>query len=53
MNEDLRCKDCNKFKRPSWLSDSELGLCHEGMYGIDEASDKNDTACEYFEAKEK
>jgi hypothetical protein len=47
-----KCKDCAKFMRPSWLIDIELGMCREGMFGDGEPSDKNDSACEFFEEKE-
>ena len=50
--DELTCDDCRKFRRPSWISDIELGICQEGMFGDCEASDKNESACKHFEKKE-
>ena len=53
MSDEMkRCKDCVKFRQPHWISDRELGICSEGMFGDGEASDKNDSACEHYEEKD-
>jgi len=46
------CGDCGKFKTPHWISDKDLGICGEDMFGHAEASDKNESACEYFKEKD-
>jgi hypothetical protein len=33
------------------LSDRELVFCLEGMFGNNEPSDKNESACRWFEQK--
>lgn len=48
----MKCKHCRKFIRPSWISDKTLGICQEDMFGENQASDKNESACEHFESKE-
>ena len=50
-NEDKICDDCAQFSKPTWLTDRELGICLEGMFGDGEPSDKNDSACEFFEQR--
>jgi len=49
---DKICADCGKFETPLWISDKTLGICGEGMFGQCQASDKNESACEYFKEKE-
>ena len=51
MSEELTCGDCGKFNQPHWISDDALGLCQEDMFGHNEASDKNESACEHFKKK--
>lgn len=53
MNEDKICGDCAKFEQPSWISDKDLGVCLDVMFGHQQASDKNESACEYFKQKVK
>jgi len=36
---DKICGDCWKFKTPHWISDKDLGICEEDMFGHAEASD--------------
>lgn len=45
------CGDCGEFRTPTWISDPELGLCKQGMFGDCEASDKNESACRFFKEK--
>ena len=46
------CRDCKKFMQPSWIADEELGICGEDMFGHNEASDRNEVACEYYKERE-